>query len=294
MKPIKVTICAFGPYKGEVSVDFTALQGGGLFLIGGDTGAGKTTLFDAVSFALYGDASGEGRKNVSLRSDFADPKMRTFVRLVFAHKGQQYEIERSPSYLRPKERGEGFTSKPAEATLILPDGSTLTRQSAINDYITDLLGMDHGQFKQISMIAQGEFLKLTYAKGSERQAILRRVFDTSFYDKFTQKLLSRLSMTKQQLQNTESVITSLFEGMALQGDDLPPVSLPYFSELADIAQNSIDELKETCDALTKQDTELQEEYASLQVRLSFAQGQNAGLLQAAHITPFSHTMRMRK
>lgn len=283
MKPIKVDMCAFGPYKGSASVDFTALQNGGLFLIGGDTGAGKTTLFDAISYALYGDASGDGRKNVSLRSDFADPKDRTFVRLTFSHKGEEYIIERSPAYQRLKERGEGYTQKAAEVALTLPDGKVLTRQSAVNQYIADLLGMDHSQFKQITMIAQGEFLKLAYAKGSDRQAILRRVFSTQIYDRFTEKLRGDMNAAKQQCQTGESIAANLFEGMAL-GGELPPTGAAHFDTWCELAKEQIAAMQQEKLTCEKQEADLQKQLADVSVQLSFADSQNALLKQKQQLT----------
>lgn len=283
MKPIKVDMCAFGPYKGSASVDFTALQNGGLFLIGGDTGAGKTTLFDAISYALYGDASGDGRKNVSLRSDFADPKDRTFVRLTFSHKGEEYIIERSPAYQRLKERGEGYTQKAAEVALTLPDGKVLTRQSAVNQYITDLLGMDHSQFKQITMIAQGEFLKLAYAKGSDRQAILRRVFSTQIYDRFTERLRGDMNAAKQQCQTGESIVANLFEGMAL-GGELPPTGAAHFDTWCELAKEQIAAMQQEKLTCEQQEADLQKQLADMSVQLSFADSQNALLTQKQQLT----------
>lgn len=120
MKPKKLVISAFGPYADRMELDFDRL-GGGLYLITGDTGAGKTTIFDAITFALYGEASGEIRKGEMFRSKYAKPEVRTFVELTFTYQGKDYTVKRNPEYLRPKDRGQGMTMEKANAELIFPD-----------------------------------------------------------------------------------------------------------------------------------------------------------------------------
>ena len=121
MKPKKLVISAFGPYADRMELDFERLGGGGLYLITGDTGAGKTTIFDAITFALYGEASGEVRKGDMFRSKYAKPEVRTFVELTFTYQGKDYTVKRNPEYLRPKDRGQGMTMEKANAELIFPD-----------------------------------------------------------------------------------------------------------------------------------------------------------------------------
>ena len=121
MKPKKLVISAFGPYADRMELDFERLGGGGLYLITGDTGAGKTTIFDAITFALYGEASGEVRKGEMFRSKYAKPEVRTFVELTFTYQGKDYTVKRNPEYLRPKDRGQGMTMEKANAELIFPD-----------------------------------------------------------------------------------------------------------------------------------------------------------------------------
>lgn len=256
MKPIKLIISAFGPYPDVVTVDFSSLQNGGVLLIGGDTGAGKTTLFDAISFALFGDVSGEGRKNVSMRSDFATPSAKTYVILTFLHKGQSYTVERSPAYLRAKERGDGFTQKPADASLALPNGKILTKVGTINSYISQLLCMDHSQFKQISMIAQGEFLKLIGAKGSERQAILRRVFGTGVYESATQKLKEQYTASMEAAKASESHIVRLFEGMSFEQPPLQNTDFYELKAMEQFAKQDIESRKKTLETLSQKRDEI--------------------------------------
>lgn len=177
MKPLQLTLSAFGPYEGEVNIDFRPLQPG-LYLVAGETGAGKTTLFDAICYALYGEASGENRKPDMLRSDFARPDRRTFVVLTFAYRGQEYTLERNPNYQRPKQRGEGSTTELAGAVLTYPDGRTLSGSKEVTRAVEELLHLDCSQFKQTVMIAQNDFLKLLLSKTEERSRILRQLFNT--------------------------------------------------------------------------------------------------------------------
>ncbi|HZK85319.1 MAG TPA: SMC family ATPase [Desulfosporosinus sp.] len=181
MKPLKVVMCAFGPYAGKVELPLHQLGNNGLFLITGDTGAGKTTIFDAIAFALFDGASGSVRTVDTLRSDFASSDTKTYVELVFSHKGQDYQLTRNPKYERPKKSGTGFTNQTADATLVLPGGDVVTGNNKVTDKIVELLGLDYKQFKQIAMIAQGEFLKLLLAESNERASIFRKVFNTDIY-----------------------------------------------------------------------------------------------------------------
>ena len=139
MRPLKLEMSAFGPYAGKTVVDFSSLGTSGLYLITGDTGAGKTTLFDAVAFALYGEASGENRAPSMLRSQYADPDTPTSVTLVFSSGEKTYTVTRSPEYERPSKKGGGFTTKHAEAELILPDGRIVTKGREVTDEIRNML-----------------------------------------------------------------------------------------------------------------------------------------------------------
>lgn len=188
MRPLKLTISAFGPYAGRTEIDFEALGRSGLYLITGDTGAGKTTIFDAVTFALYGEASGGVRSAGMLRSKYAGAETPTFVELEFSYAGKSYTVRRNPEYERPAKRGGGFTRQGAEAELRLPDGRVITKQSDVNAEIRNILGVDRNQFSQIAMIAQGDFLKLLLADTKERQAIFRELFHTGIYQTFQEKL----------------------------------------------------------------------------------------------------------
>ena len=181
MRPLKLTMSAFGPYAGQTTVDFDALGTTGLYLITGDTGAGKTTIFDAIAYALYGEASGETRESSMLRSKYAEPETPTFVELTFANGGERYTVRRNPEYTRPKTRGTGTTVQKADAELTMPDGRVVTKTREVTAAVTEVIGVDRAQFSRIAMIAQGEFRRLLLAQTDERKAIFRQIFRTGKY-----------------------------------------------------------------------------------------------------------------
>ena len=168
MRPIKLVMSAFGPYASKTTLDMNLLGERGLYLITGDTGAGKTTIFDAITFALYGGASGESRDASMFRSKYADPDTPTEVELTFLYDGKEYYIKRNPEYDRPKSRGEGFTTEKANAELHYPDGRIVTKLRDVNQAVEEIIGIDRDQFTQIAMIAQGDFMKLLLASTEER------------------------------------------------------------------------------------------------------------------------------
>lgn len=179
---------AFGPFAGVAEVDFTLLGTEGIYLLAGETGAGKTTIFDAITFALFGQCSGELRKPEDLRSDYASPDMQTYVDLTFELRGKSYRIKRDPGgYPRAKKRGEGTTICLAEATLEMPDGSQLSGKR-VTEKVVELLGIDANQFGQIVMLAQGDFEKLLTEGTKERTAIFRKIFGTDMYQRFQDEL----------------------------------------------------------------------------------------------------------
>ena len=207
MKPINLTISAFGPYKNMVSIDFTKLGENGIFLITGDTGAGKTSIFDAISFAIFGEVSGSNRPIQSIRSDFADPDTETFVKLEFLHKNKTYKILRNPSYEKPKKKGEGFTKKPADASLEFED-KVVTGIKNVDTKIEEILGINAKQFKQIAMLAQGEFLKILFAESKDRTEIFRKIFDTNIYNLIAKKLKENLKENEEKLKELKNSFTT--------------------------------------------------------------------------------------
>lgn len=191
MRPVKLTMAAFGPYAGTEVIDFSALGGRNIFLVTGPTGAGKTTIFDAISFGLYGEASGSSRDKDSLRSDFASDDQVTFVELKFELRGKLYKVKRIPQQMRKKARGDGYTLKTAEAELILPSGSVVTKVNNVDEKIIEILGINKQQFKQIVMLPQGEFRRLLEAESVERETIFRKIFGTQAFLEIQNKLDSQ-------------------------------------------------------------------------------------------------------
>lgn len=201
MKPLHLTMSAFGPYANTVEVPFERFGEGGLYLVTGDTGAGKTTIFDAITFALYGESSGKIRDGSMLRSDYARATQKTQVCLTFFYKGEIYKVERTPQYERAKARGgTGTTKESATATLIYPDGKVLTGVKQVTTAITELIGIDSKQFAQIVMIAQGDFLELLLADTVKRSAIFRKIFNTERIQLFQQNIKQQALEQKRNLE----------------------------------------------------------------------------------------------
>ena len=220
MRPLKLTISAFGPYAGKTELDFSKLGENGLYLITGDTGAGKTTLFDAIAFALYGEPSGTTRDTSMFRSKYAAPDTDTYVELDFVYNGKTYNIIRNPEYQRPKKRGEGFTSQKPDATLTYPDDRLVTGSPQVTKAIEELIGLDCSQFSQIAMIAQGDFLKLLIASTKERQEIFRQIFQTKNFETLQYRLKSESATLSNQYQDIQKSIEQYIDGIVCETDDV--------------------------------------------------------------------------
>lgn len=206
MRPIRLTISAFGPYAEETTIDFSRLGDRGLYLITGDTGAGKTTIFDAITFALYGEASGQERRSAMLRSKYADAAQDTYVELTFALRGQEYTVRRSPEYEHRKKSGEGTTRQPAKAVLTWPDGHvTASYRDATRD-IESEIGLTRDQFAQIGMIAQGDFKRLLLAGTDERRGILRKIFHTERFEALQTQLGIRANALRREAEEAERAL----------------------------------------------------------------------------------------
>jgi exonuclease SbcC len=210
MKPLTLTLSAFGSYGSTQTVDFERV-GHGIFLITGDTGAGKTTIFDAVSFALFGETSGQKREPAMMRSQYAPEDEETYVTLSFLEHGEIYEIRRSPSYLRLSKRknksGE-YTGVQvqAKASLFLPDGSEYPGNLRdINLKIQEIIGVDQNQFSQIAMIAQGDYLKLLHASSKERKEIFSRIFNTGIFSRIQWKLKEKNNLCFGKLEDNRKL-----------------------------------------------------------------------------------------
>lgn len=220
MRPLKLTISGFGPYAGTQELDFELLGSSGLYLITGDTGAGKTTIFDAITFALFGEASGSNREPGMLRSKYAKPEDPTGVELTFAYDGKEYTVKRSPEYERAKTRGTGFTKQLPEAQLAYPDGRIVTKQREVDKAIGEIIGLTREQFAQVSMISQGDFRKLLQADTKERQKIFRDIFGTGYYVTLQNRLKDEANELWKQLSNASVSRQQYIGGIVCSEDSL--------------------------------------------------------------------------
>lgn len=219
MRPLKITMSAFGPYAGKVTLDMQKLGKSGIYLITGDTGAGKTTVFDAISYALYGEASGNYRENTTLRSKYASADTPTFVELEFEYNNKIYKINRNPEYPRPNKRGEGFTKQSANAELVMPDGSVITKIKEVSAKVEEIIGINKNQFSQIAMIAQGDFRKLLNCETNERSKIFRKIFKTEPYHNIEIKLSSLFNELKRNREKEKSGIEQYINQLKCNEND---------------------------------------------------------------------------
>ena len=220
MRPLQLTLSAFGPYAAQTTLDLEKLGKGGLYLITGDTGAGKTTLFDAITYALYDHSSSGIREGSMLRCKYADDKTPTFVELEFEVHGVRYTVRRNPEYQRPKARGEGMTTEKADATLTYPDDRPpVTKAKDVTAAVQEIIGLDYNQFSQIVLIAQGQFTKLLNASTEERSRIFRKLFRTQRYAQLQERLQAEASALNQQRTAQNAKLDSLLGGLQFSPED---------------------------------------------------------------------------
>ena len=251
MRPLKLTISAFGPYAGRTVLDFEKLGARGLYLITGDTGAGKTTIFDAITYALYGGASGENREPSMFRSKYAAPETPTEVELLFTCAGKTYTVRRNPEYERPKTRGEGVTNQSAEAELRFPDGRVVTKTREVDTAVREIMGIDRSQFMQIAMLAQGDFQKLLLAPTDERKKIFRRIFQTDLFETMQNALKRDAGELGKQIDLANGSLRQYINGIAAASDDVLTLKLAK----AKAGELPVGEVVELLETLIGQDAE---------------------------------------
>lgn len=273
MRPRKLTISAFGSYADKTVIDFEKLGEKGIYLICGDTGSGKTTIFDAISFALYGEASGNTRKAGMLRSLYADPKTETFVELEFQCNGKIYKVKRSPQYERAKLKGQGITVSPAAGHLIfsqIEGRAPVTGIKEVNREIYEIIGVDRNQFSQIAMIAQGDFQRLILADTSERRNIFRKLFGTELYDNIQQRVSEKNSILKNEFALKENAIKTHMDMFSFSDDNerISFEELPTLEEKEGFIKTCIEKDREKIRHLQMLENQLEEEKAVLTKAIS--------------------------
>lgn len=271
MRPLRLVVSAFGPYAGRTELNMEQLGRRGLYLITGDTGAGKTTLFDAITYALYGEPSGGNRDASMLRSQYAAPDTPTEVELTFSYSGQIYRVRRNPEYQRPARRGGGMTLQRAEAELYYPDGRVCTRTREVTAEVTRIIGLDRDQFCRIAMIAQGEFLKLLLATTEERKNIFRQIFQTRPYQLLQERLKAESGALADRCGQMQSSIRQYAAGLVC------PPEHPLTARLEAAAR----ELPPLAELLALADQLLAEDETALQV-LNETRQRTAQALQEAN------------
>ena len=290
MRPMTLTLTAFGAYAGSQTVDFEAAGAGGLFLVTGDTGAGKTTLFDGVCYALFGKLTGRVRSEKMIRSDYADDTLETSAQLTFSHRGQVWRIWRRPAQTRRKKRGEGTREITADALLERLEGETAIPvaegKEKVDAAVEELLGIQVDQFRQIAMIAQNQFAELLNKSGRDRSAILRQVFATERCDALQTRLKEMASASRAETEKQVDSLRQYLAGLRLPETEEGQMPLPEAAELAELMADEgcvwrsarVLELAEhICQMDESELAGLDEQIAGLDETIK----QSAGLLQSA-------------
>ena len=228
MKAVRLTVKGFGPYVEEQEVDFQQLKDAALYLITGPTGSGKTTLLDAICFSLYGDTSGGGRDGRQMRSDFLQPNQVTEITFDFDIGLESYRVRRTPAQVRPRRRGTGTTEEPATATLWRrtgvtdpnSDGEVLAAQpTTVTEKVTELLGFECGQFRQVVLLPQGEFRKFLSATSREREQILEVLFQTETFRHIEEDLKAKAKTIEEEIQTARQRIGNFLEAAQAESED---------------------------------------------------------------------------
>ena len=277
MKPVKLTLCGWGPYKEKQEIDFTGFSERGLFLITGPTGAGKTTIFDAITYALYGNMSGGMREKNSVRSDFSKADTPTYVELLMTHAGESYQIYRNPEYMRPKKRrAQGkdgkeqdfFTKEKERAVFTGPDGKSIEGSSEVTRKVQELLKLDYRQFKQLSMIAQGEFAKLLSAPPSEKTKIFREIFGTDLYEKIAASLKGKSGSVYRQIMECRHKMDEDIDILSRDGDVIEDTGSHYYEGVIAQLKKEEKHLRQKCKAIREAYAQKDEQVQMLAGRIA--------------------------
>lgn len=270
MRPLKLTMSAFGPYMGMETIDFEMLGTSGLFLITGNTGAGKTTVFDGISYALFGETSGTGRDSKTVRNTQAamqEKPCETFVEFEFEYKKKRYKILRNPEYERPSKRGGGTAVQKADCVFTDCNGQVTTGNNAVLEKVKALLGIDREQFRQIVMLAQGDFQRLLFSSTDDKSATFRKLFDTGNYNKLQQKISEKYTAARNEYAAKEKQMRSLFDKIA----DTGPQS---YEQLFEAVNEKITLLEQRRKALESDSLKLRPTYERLLEQLNNIKSHN--------------------
>lgn len=274
MRPLEITMQAFGPYAKEIHLTLTDITNHGLYLICGDTGAGKTMLFDAITYALYGEASGSNRETSMLRSKYAKPEDTTYVQLTFENSGKIYTVYREWGREKLK-KGVLTEEKSTEAWLHCPDGQTVSKHRDVTAAIVDIIGLDRERFRRTVMIAQGEFRELLYAKTEERMIILRRIFKTELFERFAanaklayKKAETETEHLRENARHYAEMITTDDEALLAMLEHVPHVQI---NELSAALSHASEVLHSDMIELENRQNRLREESKDARYRLSRAE-----------------------
>lgn len=274
MRPIKLTLQAFGPFVDKTTIPFEKLGISNIYLISGSTGSGKTTIFDAICYALFNTSSGTNRGTQTLRSHFAKDEIESFVELDFIFNNEKYSILRHPSYERKKARGEGIITQQAKAQITLPNGKIIEKQKDVDDFVKELLGIDANQFSQIALLAQGEFLKILNSDTQTRGEIFRSIFKTWDFANFQNKLKDKVFEYKNQYQNLENSILQYISNIVSKENELENLCKNYIENKC---FNNLDELIDLLNKQNAQDNnnliEIQNEITKLEKNIEFTQNE---------------------
>ncbi len=262
MRPLRLTISAFGPYDSKTEINMSQLGSKGIFLITGDTGAGKTSIFDAVAFALFGTASGKVREPSMLRCKYSSDDTQTYVEMEFLHRDCIYRIRRNPEYTRKSKRGDKLIKQKAEAELTLPDKSVISGYKSVNEKIENILGVNFSQFSQISMIAQGDFMRFITEQTKERNKIFREIFNTEKFEICQEKLKTETLELKNKYDSVRAEIENTLLNAEIPEEDLTADYSNGYDEalniILKIAAEDTDELASINNALRAEEERLEE------------------------------------